>query len=253
MPPIVEARGVRHWFGTGALRRHILRSVDLTIAPGDIVILTGPSGSGKTTLLTLIGALRALEAGSLRLFGQDLLGLNDAGRVAIRRRIGFIFQQHNLLGYLTACQNVEMALELHPTLDGRGRRRRAEAMLDAVGLADRVDHMPAQLSGGQKQRVAIARALAGAPDLILADEPTASLDKATGHGVATLLERLARQRGVPILLVTHDPRILGIADRVVQMEDGRIVTAGSQSDVTPAGLGAERASPSRRHRCDGLD
>jgi putative ABC transport system ATP-binding protein len=226
MDPVVEIRALRHWFGTGDLRRGVLSAVDLTIAPGEIVILTGPSGSGKTTLLTLIGALRAVQEGSLRLFGQDLSGASDEDRVTIRRRIGFVFQQHNLLGFLTARQNVETALELDPSLDGTTRAERATAMLRAVGLGERLDHHPAKLSGGQKQRVAIARALVAGPRLVLADEPTASLDKATGHEVATLLERLARENGVPILLVTHDPRILGIADRIVAMEDGRIVASG---------------------------
>lgn len=227
MDPVVEIRALRHRFGSGDLRRDVLSAVDLTIAPGEIVILTGPSGSGKTTLLTLIGALRAVQAGSLRLFGRELNGASDEDRVTIRRRIGFVFQQHNLLGFLTARQNVETTLEIDPSLDGRTRVARSTEMLRAVGLGDRLDHHPAELSGGQKQRVAIARALVGGPRLVLADEPTASLDKTTGHEVATLLERLARDKGVPILLVTHDPRILGIADRVVAMEDGRIVDAGS--------------------------
>jgi putative ABC transport system ATP-binding protein len=225
MTHAIEIKGLGHWFGTGELRRQILFDVDLTIAPGEIVILTGPSGSGKTTLLTLIGALRAVEQGRLILFGRELHAASDNDRIAMRRRIGFIFQQHNLLGFLTARQNVEMALELDPAIDATVRRSLATAMLAAVGLGERLDHPPAKLSGGQKQRVAVARALVGNPDLVLADEPTASLDKVTGHEVATLIERLARERGASILLVTHDPRILGIADRIVAMEDGRIVDA----------------------------
>ncbi|MCA3259070.1 MAG: ATP-binding cassette domain-containing protein [Rubrivivax sp.] len=223
MTNVIEIKGLGHWFGKGELRRQILFDVDLSIAPGEIVILTGPSGSGKTTLLTLIGALRAVEGGSLRLFGHELNGASDKDRVAVRRRIGFIFQQHNLLKFLSARQNVEMTIELDPMIDAAERKRRATAMLTKVGLGERLDHVPAKLSGGQKQRVAVARALVGNPDLVLADEPTASLDKVTGHEVASLIERLARERGAPILLVTHDPRILGIADRIVAMEDGRIV------------------------------
>ena len=223
MTNVIEIKGLGHWFGKGELRRQILFDVDLSIAPGEIVILTGPSGSGKTTLLTLIGALRAVEGGSLRLFGHELNGASDKDRVAVRRRIGFIFQQHNLLKFLSARQNVEMTLELDPMIDAAERKRRATAMLTKVGLGERLDHVPAKLSGGQKQRVAVARALVGNPDLVLADEPTASLDKVTGHEVASLIERLARERGASILLVTHDPRILGIADRIVAMEDGRIV------------------------------
>jgi putative ABC transport system ATP-binding protein len=225
MTHVIEIKGLRHWFGNGELRRQILFDVDLSIKSGEIVILTGPSGSGKTTLLTLIGALRAVEQGSLSLFGHELRGASDHGRIAVRRRIGFIFQQHNLLGFLSARQNVEMALELDPTVDPHERRNLATAMLAKVGLGERLDHPPAKLSGGQKQRVAVARALVGNPDLVLADEPTASLDKVTGHEVATLIEHLARERGSSILLVTHDPRILGIADRIVAMEDGRIVDA----------------------------
>ncbi len=230
MSKVIEIRGLCHWFGEGELRRQILFDVDLSIAAGEIVILTGPSGSGKTTLLTLIGALRAVEGGSLRLFGHELNGAGDHDRVALRRRIGFIFQQHNLLKFLSARQNVEMTLELDPIIDAAERTQCATAMLEAVGLGERLDYVPAKLSGGQKQRVAVARALVGKPDLVLADEPTASLDKVTGQEVATLIERLARERGAPILLVTHDPRILGIADRIVEMEDGRIVKGDS---VTP--------------------
>lgn len=228
MSNVIEIKGLGHWFGKGELRRQILFDVDLSIAPGEIVILTGPSGSGKTTLLTLIGALRAVEGGSLELFGHQLNGASDDDRVAVRRRIGFIFQQHNLLKFLSARQNVEMTLELDPTLDAAERAHRATAMLTAVGLGARLDHVPSKLSGGQKQRVAVARALVGSPELVLADEPTASLDKVTGQEVATLIERLARERGAPILLVTHDPRIFGIADRIVAMEDGRIVNAGER-------------------------
>ncbi len=221
----VELREVSFAYGSGELRRLVLREVDLRVAPGEIVILTGPSGSGKTTLLTLIGALRAMQLGSARVLGQELLGASEAARVRLRRRIGFIFQNHNLLGFLTARQNVAMALELDGALSERERLARAGAMLEAVGLAGHAEKRPAQLSGGQRQRVAIARALAGAPGLILADEPTAALDKQTGQEVVRLLRDLAKGNGVPILLVTHDPRILDLADRIVAMEDGRIVQA----------------------------
>jgi putative ABC transport system ATP-binding protein len=219
----IELKGVSFAFGTGELRRLVLREVDLTVAPGEIVILTGPSGSGKTTLLTLIGALRAMQFGSARVLGQELMGASEAERVRLRRRIGFIFQNHNLLGFLTARQNVAMTLELDGSLGERQRMKRAGAMLDAVGLSDHREKKPANLSGGQRQRVAIARALAGEPGLILADEPTAALDKQTGQDVVRLLRDLAKGRGVPILLVTHDPRILDLADRIVAMEDGRVV------------------------------
>jgi putative ABC transport system ATP-binding protein len=230
-PPPVQLRGVTYAFGSGALTRPVLRDVELAVAPGEIVLLTGPSGSGKTTLLTLIGALRAMQQGSAQVLGQELAGASEAQRVALRRRIGFIFQQHNLLGFLTARQNVAMATELDPATTEAGRLERAGAMLAAVGLGDRGESRPDQLSGGQRQRVAVARALAGNPGLILADEPTAALDRQSGGEVVRLLRDLARQRGVPILLVTHDPRILDIADRIVAMEDGRIVPASHAEPV----------------------
>ena len=221
--PPVQLRGVSYAYGEGEMARPVLHDVDLSIGPGEIVLLTGPSGSGKTTLLTLIGALRAMQQGSCVVLGQEMAGARESQRVALRRRIGFIFQSHNLLGFLTARQNVAMALELDPATDEAGRLARAGAILDAVGLADRADAKPGKLSGGQRQRVAVARALVGDPGLILADEPTAALDKQSGQEVVRLLRDLAKRRGVPILLVTHDPRILDLADRILAMEDGRIL------------------------------
>ena len=222
MGPITLS-GVSYTYEKGD--RPVLRDVDLTIAEGEIVLLTGPSGSGKTTLLTLVGALRAMQSGSCTVLGQQLMGATESQRVALRRRIGFIFQQHNLLGFLTARQNVAMALELEPGTTEAARLARAGEMLEAVGLSDKIESLPGQLSGGQRQRVAVARALAARPGLVLADEPTAALDRQSGQDVVRLLTDLARQRGVPILLVTHDPRILDIADRIVAMEDGRITSA----------------------------
>jgi putative ABC transport system ATP-binding protein len=214
----IEISGLGYAYGEGELRRPVLRGVDLSVEPGEILLLTGPSGSGKTTLLTLIGALRAMQEGSARVLGVELNGASEKARVALRRRIGFIFQNHNLLGFLTARQNVAMAV-----LPERERLRRAGELLAAVGLAEHADKLPGKLSGGQRQRVAVARALAAEPGLVLADEPTAALDKQSGFEVVHLLRDLAKSRGVPILMVTHDPRILDIADRVVAMEDGRIV------------------------------
>lgn len=227
MPLPVELRDVTYAYGEGDLRRPVLRDVDLSVQEGEIVLLTGPSGSGKTTLLTLIGALRAMQEGSCRVLGEELRGAGEAARVRLRRRIGFIFQHHNLLGFLTARQNVAMALEQDGATSERDRLARAGDLLAAVGLADHSDKTPAQLSGGQRQRVSVARALATDPGLVLADEPTAALDKVSGQEVVHLLRDLARSRGVPILLVTHDPRILDIADRIVAMEDGRIVSDGT--------------------------
>ena len=220
----VHLTNVGFAFGDGALRRPVLRELDLSVAAGEIVLLTGPSGSGKTTLLTLIGALRAMQQGSCVVLGQELLGASETARVALRRRIGFIFQSHNLLGFLTASQNVAMSLELHPGLkDDAARLAEAERMLARVGMAEYAGVIPAKLSGGQRQRVAVARALVAGPGLILADEPTAALDRQSGRDVVELMRDLAKNSGMPILLVTHDPRILDVADRVVTMEDGRVV------------------------------
>lgn len=221
----VRLTDVSFAFGEGALRRPVLRDLNLSVSPGEVVLLTGPSGSGKTTLLTLIGALRAMQEGSCVVLGQELMGAHEPARVALRRQIGFIFQSHNLLGFLTARQNVAMALELLPGLTEAERLARASAMLESVGLGDYVDVVPGKLSGGQRQRVAVARALVREPGLILADEPTAALDRQSGHDIVHLMRDQARRRGMPVLLVTHDPRILDIADRVVAMEDGRISEA----------------------------
>ncbi len=223
MEPPVQVVGLTHAYGEGAMARPVLRDIDLTVREGEIVLLTGPSGSGKTTLLTLIGALRAVQTGGCRVLGQDLAEADEAVRVRLRQRIGFIFQSHNLLGFLTARENVAISLELRPDLNEQARLAQAGRMLAAVGLAGRGGDRPDQLSGGQRQRVAVARALVGDPGLILADEPTAALDRQAGGEVVRLLRDLAKDQGVPILLVTHDPRILDVADRILTMEDGRIV------------------------------
>ena len=214
----IRIEALNYAYGEGELRRPVLRDVKLQVGIGEVLLLTGPSGSGKTTLLTLIGALRAMQEGSCQVLGQELFGASERARVSLRQRIGFIFQNHNLLGALTARQNVAMALEVTAHYPETERLARAGEMLAAVGLADHADRLPAKLSGGQRQR-----ALVGEPGLVLADEPTAALDKVSGAEVAHLLRDLAKSRGVPILMVTHDPRILDIADRVVSMEDGRIV------------------------------
>ncbi len=220
--PVVKIENLNFAFGEGALRKQILFGVDLEVERGEIVIMTGPSGGGKTTLLTLIGALRSAQEGSVRVLGRELLGAGEREMVEVRRYIGYIFQAHNLLKSITARQNVMMSLELHEHLGREEAREKAFEMLAAVGLEEHADKFPDQLSGGQKQRVAIARALAAHPKLILADEPTAALDSRSGRNVVDILQRLARVQGSAILLVTHDNRILDIADRIVNMEDGRL-------------------------------
>jgi putative ABC transport system ATP-binding protein len=219
--PLIVARGVNHFYGRGALRKQILHAIDLAVEPGEIVIMTGPSGSGKTTLLTLIGALRSAQEGSLRVLGHELRDAGEERLIAVRRQIGYIFQSHNLMRSLNAQENVELGLEIQP-LSPAERQERARAALEAVGLGERRHHFPDEMSGGQKQRVAIARALAPRPRLILADEPTASLDKQSGRDVVDLMNDLARRQRCAVLLVTHDNRILDIADRIVHLEDGHL-------------------------------
>lgn len=219
--PVISISNLNHYFGAGNLRKQALFDINLNIDAGEIVIMTGPSGSGKTTLLTLMGGLRSAQEGSLKILGQEICGASKQQLTQLRRQIGYIFQAHNLLKFLTAKQNVRMSLELHDEmlqLDSK-----AIAMLEAVGLGDRVDYYPENLSGGQKQRVAIARALIAHPKIVLADEPTAALDKKSGRDVVELMQKLAKEQGCTILLVTHDNRILDIADRIVSMEDGRLL------------------------------
>jgi putative ABC transport system ATP-binding protein len=190
---------------------------------GEVTLLVGPSGSGKSTLLTLIGALRSVEEGSLQVLGEELMGASEHSRMHIRRRIGFIFQSHNLVSSLTVLQNVQLLLQLKEPNQAK-RIQKATELLDAVGLAHRLHHYPDELSGGQRQRVAIARALAPEPELVLADEPTASLDSKSGQDVVELLGNLCRNRGSAVLLVTHDLRLLKDADRIWKIEDGRVAS-----------------------------
>ncbi|MEB3354827.1 MAG: DevA family ABC transporter ATP-binding protein [Cyanobacteriota bacterium] len=234
-PAAIHLDGLSHWFGSGAMRRQVLQGVDLTVAPGEVVLLTGPSGCGKTTLLTLVGALRQVQAGSVQVLGCELAGASRRDRQRLRRSIGMIFQGHNLLRCLTAEQNVQMGADLLSGLGYRARRDQAREWLRAVGLGDQLHKLPHDLSGGQKQRVAIARALAAHPRLLLADEPTAALDSRSGREVVELLRRLARDNGCAVLMVTHDPRILDVADRLLRMEDGHLEedTAAATRPLAP--------------------
>lgn len=220
--PVVEINKLAHFFGKGKLKKQILFDINLTLNGGEVVPLKGPSGSGKTTLLTLMGGLRSPQTGSLKVFQRELVGANKQKLVQTRRNIGYIFQAHNLLASLTARQNVQMSLELHSDLPSSEIKQRAIAMLEAVGLGEHIDYYPQNLSGGQKQRVAIARALAAHPKMVLADEPTAALDSKSGRDVVDLMQQLAREQGCTILIVTHDNRILDVADRIIELEDGKI-------------------------------
>lgn len=219
----IDARNVHKTYGEGATAYQALRGVDFAVARGELVTLVGPSGSGKTTLLSILGCVLTPSVGRVELFGLPVTGREDNLPLLRRALIGFVFQGHNLTSSLTALENVRLVLSLRG-VSHRESRREAVAILERVGLGDRLDWLPAELSGGQRQRVALARALAGAPPLLLADEPTASLDAETGRQVMALLVELCRERDVTVVIVTHDERILPLADRVVRIEDGRIGT-----------------------------
>ncbi len=207
---------------TGRQATPVLKGIDLDVKAGDIELLMGPSGSGKTTLLSIMAGILTPTAGHVRLFGQDITTLSKRKLAKFRlENIGFVFQGFNLFPALTAAENVSLALELKG-IRGKAAKEQVMLLLDRVGLADRADHLPEDLSGGQKQRVAIARALAGHPKLILADEPTAALDSHSGRRVIEILGELAKQDGCTVVMVTHDPRIVDIADRVVYVEDGQV-------------------------------
>ncbi len=221
--PSIEMTGINYAFGEGESRKQVLFDNSQTVYPGEIVILTGPSGSGKTTLLTLIGALRSIQEGSMKVLGEELKGLNAKGLQELRKGIGFIFQAHNLFESLTAFQTLALAMQLFPHSKREFRERPVE-ILTELGLEERIHYKPEKLSGGQQQRVAIGRALINHPKLILADEPTAALDKDTGRHVVELLQKRAKEEQCTILIVTHDNRILDVADRILKMVDGYIVS-----------------------------
>ena len=225
MAIVIDVQGLNFSFGSGALTQPVLKNITISIHTGEIVLMTGPSGSGKTTFLTIIGGLRQAHHGSVMVLDRQLINSTEQIKVSVRQQIGYIFQQHNLLKSLTALQNVSMTLEMQNSMTEQQRLQRAAEMLRAVGLGERLNYLPDQLSAGQRQRVSIARALVGQPKIVLADEPTASLDKQSGHEAVSILKRLAKESKTTILLVTHDYRILDIADRVVELEDGKIKNA----------------------------
>lgn len=220
---LVLVEGLSHYFGESDSQTQVLFDNDLAVGAGEITIMTGPSGSGKTTLLTLIGGLRGVQSGDLTVLGTALRGISRADQLVLRRRIGFIFQLHNLFESLTAIENVLMATRIAGVRDEVGRVQGTE-ILKRLGLGHRIDYKPRALSGGQRQRVAIARALVNRPRLVLADEPTAALDKDSGRIVIDYLKELTAEHGSAVIMVTHDHRVLDAADRVVNMVDGRIVS-----------------------------
>ncbi len=217
----VRVDNVNHFFGEGDSRNQVLFSNSIEIEAGQLVVITGPSGSGKTTLLTLIGALRSVQSGRIEILDRSLSGLQGTDLIAVRRNIGFIFQMHNLFDSLSALENVKMAMQIGGCPAPEMRRRGTE-ILERLGLGHRIDYKPRALSGGQRQRVAVARALVNRPKLILADEPTAALDKDSSRIVVNLLKELTTRGGSTVLMVTHDNRILELADRIVNMVDGTI-------------------------------
>ena len=221
MKATISAQDLRHSYGEGALKTEILHGLDFQVNAGEVTLLVGPSGSEKSTLLTLVGALRSVQTGSLKVLGTELNGTTEQARTELRRRIGFIFQSHNLVPSLTVLQNVTLLLQLK-NISPEERQEKAKELLDAVGLSHRLQNYPEELSGGQRQRVAIARALAPEPELILADEPTASLDSKSGQDVVEILGRLSREKGSSVLLVTHDLRLLKDADTIWEIDDGKV-------------------------------
>jgi putative ABC transport system ATP-binding protein len=219
---ILVVRQLNHYFGDHELQKQILFDVNLDIKSREIVILTGPSGAGKTTLLTLLGGLRSVQQGSIQFLGQELLGASASQLVQLRRQMGFIFQSHNLLPFLTARQNVQISFELFADISEQEAQEKSTEMLEAMHLGEYIHYYPQQLSVGQKQRIAISRALVIRPKLILADEPTASLDSKTGRDVVELMQQLAQKQNSAVLIVTHDHRILDCAHRIMSVEDGRL-------------------------------
>lgn len=228
--PAVEIRDVTKVYGAGDLAFAALRGVDLVVPRGEFLLVVGPSGSGKSTFLQILGCLLAPTSGSVRLFGTRVSGRPESELPRFRLAwVGFVFQGGNLVSALSAEENVTLLLQLrgYPT---RAARREARTLLDRVGLGGKAGRRPAELSGGERQRVAIARALAGGPPLLLADEPTASLDARSGREIGELLKSLATEEGRTVVFVTHDPRVFDLADRVVRIEDGRLF-----EDMTPSG------------------
>ena len=221
--PVLEAVDIVKDLGEGAAMVRAVKGVSLSLVPGELTLLMGPSGSGKTTLLSILGCIMAPTSGTVMINGQSTAGLSPEQLAKIRRdHLGFIFQSYNLFPTLNAIENVRIALDVRG-VTGFDATSRAEEVLRDVGLGHRLMNYPGNLSGGEQQRVAVARAIASSPSIVLADEPTAALDSENGHAVMALLSRIAKEQNRSVLAVTHDPRTLSYADRVVRIEDGKIV------------------------------
>ncbi|HEX6290455.1 MAG TPA: ABC transporter ATP-binding protein [Herpetosiphonaceae bacterium] len=231
--PLITIEGLSKWFDEGDRRRVVLNEVNVSFNRGEFVVLLGKSGSGKSTLLNLIGGIDSPSSGSIRFDSRDLTRLDERARTLFRREhIGFIFQFFNLLPTLTVIENIMLPLELNDRADAAGRQY-ARDLLAQVGLADRADTYPDKLSGGEQQRIAIARALVHDPLLILADEPTGNLDIETGRQVLDLLDTLTRRAGKNLLMVTHSPDVIGLADRVFHIKDAHLVESQPYEALTP--------------------
>ena len=236
---MIEVRIFTKTLVSGSHEVRVLRGIDLTVRAKEVVAIEGPSGSGKSTLLGLLAGLDVPTGGSIRLDGEEISAMNEDQLALLRgRKIGFVFQSYNLIPTLTAEENVMLPMELRG--DAHGAQERAGALLDAVGLAERRAHYPAQLSGGEQQRVALARAFAGSPSILLADEPTGNLDSATGAVVLDLLLSLNRQQGTTLVIVTHDPALSRLTDRIIRLRDGQIVDEALPAGAPPSSGTAER-------------
>ncbi|HIK33373.1 MAG TPA: ABC transporter ATP-binding protein [Oscillatoriales cyanobacterium M59_W2019_021] len=227
----IAARGIEMVFNSKTHPFRVLQAIDLTVFEGELQMVVGPSGAGKTTLLLILSGLLTPTRGKVYLFGKEIVGMDREERTQFRRHhLGILFEEGNLFRSLTALENVELGFALKGFRPSSARRQ-ARHLLESVGLGDRANHLPRYLSGGEQQRVAMARALAGNPPLIVADEPTSALDSQNGRVVVSLLRDLVKQQGCTAILTTHDPRILGFADRIVEVEDGVLIQAESQTPI----------------------
>lgn len=233
MQTAIAVRQLTKKYDEGANGTLALRGIDLDVQPGELLMLMGPSGSGKTTLLSIMGCILTASSGSVRVAGREVVGLNEKQLPVLRlEHIGFVFQGFNLFPTLTAGENIELMLDLKGISAAKAKKRSQE-LLEQVGMGEKYNSFPADLSGGQKQRIAIARALAGDPGIILADEPTAALDSHTGRNVMEMMYDLAHKRDRAVVIVTHDSRVLGFADRIVKIEDGAVAQVDKDEKVHP--------------------